>query len=68
MSDIPKYPDVVVQLIGNDGNAYEIIGKVKTSIREVHGQIAANDFQSSARKCKSYGELLQLVIDTVEVE
>ena len=35
MSDI-KYPDVFVQLTGNDGNAYAIMGAVSTALRR-HG-------------------------------
>ena len=32
----PKYPDVHVQLSGNDGNAYAIMGAVTTALRR-HG-------------------------------
>lgn len=32
----PKYPDVEVQLIGSDGNAFMIMGKVAKALRR-HG-------------------------------
>lgn len=32
MSDI-KYPDIEVQLTGNDGNAYSILGAVSKALR-----------------------------------
>jgi len=36
MSDAPKitYPDVTVQLTGQDGNAFNIIGLVREAIRD----------------------------------
>lgn len=30
----PKYPNVTVQLTGNDGNAFAILGAVKTALRK----------------------------------
>ena len=30
----PKYPDVVVQLAGKDGNAFAIMGRVSEALRE----------------------------------
>ena len=33
MSEGPKYPDVVVQLTGEDGNAFAVMGRVKTALR-----------------------------------
>jgi hypothetical protein len=33
MSDVPKYPDVHVQLSGEDGNAFAIMGRVRSALR-----------------------------------
>lgn len=33
MSTEPKYPEVYVQLSGNDGNAYVIMGAVSTALK-----------------------------------
>ena len=33
MSDGPKYPDVKVQLSGEDGNAFLVLGKVQKELR-----------------------------------
>ncbi len=30
----PKYPDIEVQLIGEDGNALSIVGKVQTALKK----------------------------------
>jgi hypothetical protein len=61
------YPDVEVELIGHDGNAIGIIGKVSRAIRRAHGHDAGTDFVNQATQCGSYDELLALVMRTVEV-
>lgn len=32
----PKYPDIKVQLTGQDGNAFAIIGSVQRALRRAH--------------------------------
>lgn len=32
----PKYPEVEVQLVGHDGNAYAIMGRVENALKD-HG-------------------------------
>lgn len=69
MSEIITYPDITVRLIGKDGNAFAIIGKVSTAMRNARvpePEIAA--FNNAAFDSKSYDDLLQLVMRTVEVE
>lgn len=67
MSDI-KYPNITVRLIGTDGNAFAIIGKVARALRREAGPDAAAEFQAAALSSGSYDELLQLCIRTVNVE
>ena len=33
---MPKYPDIKVQLTGNDGNAFAIMGAVSRALREAN--------------------------------
>lgn len=65
MRDV-KYPDVHVQLTGNDGNAFGVIGAVEKAIRREVGRDEAKEFTDTAYKCGSYDELLQLCMKTVD--
>lgn len=60
------YPDVTVQL--DDGNAFAIIAKVRKALRRQVGIEEAEAFQTQAARSKSYDELLQLVMATVDVD
>ena len=63
----PKYPDVRVQLTGEDGNAYSIIGRVAKALRRHVSNDAASEFTAAAGNCRSYDELLVLAMETVDV-
>lgn len=65
---MPKYPDVTVQLVGEDGNAFAIIGRVSHALRKEVGPDAAREFTVTAMSTGSYDELLRLITDTVEVK
>jgi hypothetical protein len=58
---------VRVRLSGHDGNAHIIIGKVAVALRRQVGDDAADAFNAAAHQCRSYDELLQLVMGTVRV-
>lgn len=62
-----KYPDVRVQLTGEDGSAFMIIVRVTGALRKTHGAAAADAFARQATDTASYDELLQLVMSTVVV-
>ena len=62
-----KYPQVTVQLTGEDGNAFSIIGKVSRALRRQVSPEAAEEFSREALACQSYDELLYLAMRTVEV-
>ena len=63
----PKYPDVVVQLVGNDGNAFSILGAVSNALRKAgHGDAVAT-FQSEAMT-GDYDSLLGVCMAWVTVE
>lgn len=63
----PKYPNVRVQLSGEDGNAYAIIGMVAQALRRQVGNEAADEYREQALASESYDGLLQLTMQTVEV-
>lgn len=63
-----KYPDVTVKLVGSDGNAFAIMGNVSRAIKVKHGLEASKQFSNEAMMSASYDALLQLVMETVNVE
>lgn len=64
----PAHPDVTVPLTGRDGNAFAIIGRVTLALIAAGKPEAASEFRAHALACASYDELLQLAMETVEVE
>ena len=67
MSDLVQYPDVTVQLTGQDGNAFAIIGAVQREIRRVRGPEAAETYSKEAMQSESYDALLRHAVRTVNV-
>ncbi len=65
---MPKYPGIKVQLTGEDGNVFSIIGRVSKALNRAGQADAAKQFQEDAMSCGSYDEVLVLAINTVEVE
>lgn len=64
--DEPKY-DVKVELVGQDGNAFAIMGRVARALRTQVGGGAADAYTQAAMASQSYDELLQLTMRTVHV-
>ena len=63
-----KYPEIEVQLSGNDGNAFSIIGSVKAALRKAKVPKEEIDaFVEEAMSSENYDALLQLCMRTVEV-
>ncbi|MDJ0464998.1 hypothetical protein [Streptomyces sp. H27-C3] len=67
MSEAPQYPEVAVQLSGEDGNVYSVIGRVQGALRKAGHRDAATEFSQAARAAQSYDEVLQLAMRTVDV-
>jgi hypothetical protein len=64
---MPKYPHVTVQLVGEDGNAFVILGQVTKALRE-SGVPGAEIDQFKAEATEGdYDHLLRTVMDWVEV-
>lgn len=65
--DEPKYPDVHVQLTGEDGNAFFIIGRTTGALREAGcDQEEINQFITEAES-GDYDNVLQTVMRWVDV-
>lgn len=64
---MPTYPEVHVKLTGRDGNAFAIIGSVSKALRKAGHADAAERLCEDAMQCRSYDQLLRLVMRTVTV-
>ncbi len=65
---VPKHPDVVVQLTGEDGNAFGIVGRVRKALRRAGvPQDEVNEFMDEAMS-GDYGHLLKTTMRWVSVE
>lgn len=64
----PKYPQVKVELVGQDGNAFAILGRVTGAMRRA-GLSAdqRNEFMAEAMS-GDYDHLLQTVMEFVTVD
>ena len=58
--------EVQVKLVGEDGNAFAIIGRVSKALKQAGYRDLASEFTSAAMRQKSYDDLLCLVLDYVE--
>lgn len=61
-----KYPQLEVQLSGEDGNAFAIIGRVSEAIESVSKE-DADKFTQKCFSANSYDEVLQLCMKYVTV-
>lgn len=63
----PKYPNVRVQLVGLDGNAFAILGRVCKALREAKVPSEEISLYMKQATGGSYDKLLQTTISYVEV-
>ena len=68
MSGEVKYPHVVVQLSGESGNAYFIIGTVLKALARAGVSKEAQEEFSAEAQSGDFDHLLQTVMATVTVE
>lgn len=64
----PKYPHVKVQLVGNDGNAFSIIARVRREMRRA--KISSDEIDAFIKEATSgdYDHLLATCTKYVEVQ
>lgn len=64
---MPKFPHVKVALVGQDGNAFAILGAVQREMRR--GGVSAEDVKAYVDDATSgdYDHLLRVTMQTVEV-
>lgn len=62
-----KHPEVEVELVGNDGNAFFIVGKVRAALRRAG--VSAEEVEQYTAEATSgdYDHLLQTTMRWVEV-
>ena len=63
-----KYPHVKVNLSGEDGNAYFIIGRVRKALRRAGVSNEEIELFTEEVKSGDYDHLLQTVMRTVETD
>ena len=61
-----KFPDVKVQLVGQDGNAFAIMGRVTAALRRAGHGDAVKAYTNEAMS-GDYGNLLRVTMKTVSV-
>ncbi len=63
-----KYPKIKIKLVGFDGNAFTILGKVKNALRK--GGVPSEEISKFMTEAASgdYDHLLQTCMNWVEVE
>jgi hypothetical protein len=68
MSDEPKYPNVKVKLVGEDGNAFAILGRVQRELKR--HQVPPEDQKKFMDEATSgdYDNLLQTCMKWVSVK
>ena len=63
----PKFPHVEVELVGQDGNAFAILGNVQRAMRQADVDKADIDEMMAEAQTGDYNHLLQTVMATVAV-
>jgi hypothetical protein len=63
----PKYPDVQVQLVGEDGNAFAIMGRVASALKSAGVPQSEIDEYYEESTSGDYDKLLQTAVKWVAV-
>lgn len=63
----PKYPNVVVQLVGRDGNAFAILAAVRKALRRAGVSKEEIDQYVEEAMSGDYDHLLAVTMQTVDV-
>ena len=63
-----KYPSVYVPLVGEDGNAFMILGRVDRALREAGVDKAERDAYQAEATSGDYGHLLRTTMEWVNID
>lgn len=63
----PKYSDITVKLVGQDGNAFNILGKCTQAMRRAHLPQAEVDAFMAEATSGNYDQLLQTCMKWFDV-
>lgn len=63
----PRFPDVHVAMVGEDGNAFAILGRVSRALRRAGYADGADEFMDEAMS-GDYDHLLATVMDYVDID
>lgn len=64
----PKYPDISVRLVGEDGNAFAIMGRVSAALRDAGISKEERDAYFAESTAGDYDHLLRTATAWVSVE
>jgi hypothetical protein len=64
----PRYPHITVRLVGEDGNAFAILGRCQQAMRQAGVSKAEIDAFLTEAKSGDYDHLLQTCMRWFEVE
>ncbi len=56
------------RLVGEDGNVFNVIGRVRRALEDAREEEKAREFVDRAFRSRGYDEVLRLVMEYVEVE
>lgn len=66
MTEQPKYPHIRVQLVGEDGNAFAILGRVTKAMRQAGVEKAQRDAFLAEARNGDYDHLLWTCMQWVD--
>ena len=65
---MPKYPDIIVQLVGKDGNAFNILGICRQAMKRAHLPESEIEAFTQEATSSNYDHLLATVCEYFNVE
>ena len=65
---MPKYPDITVELVGKDGNAFNILGICRRAMKRAHLSESEIEAFTTEATSSNYDHLLATVCEYFNVE
>ena len=65
---MPKYPDITVELVGKDGNAFNILGICRRTMKRAHLSESEIEAFTAEATSGNYDHLLTTVCEYFNVE